>query len=256
MATPIPQVEVYYIEFPQKATPSKKALSALKVASRLLVPGSILPWSPMGIALSIDMITSLKRLVDDNRFFVIDSPEELSKYKNAYNNDWVINSKKLKKTQYYIRHPKLENRHLLIEAQAFHEYIEEEFKDELVDFIMAHCPVTSIQINRMEQTETKGNVGANVKGADISASAAAEIKHGNFYSAIYPNGVKKTDPRPNYYWIDKSIMRSIEAMTTGSLIQQEYKLDMTFGLSLSEAKTVGVDLSRHKKYTYTIQIET
>lgn len=272
MAVTVPQLDVYYIELAKKdKAPDKKEMVAkgavaaggnlaVTLAS-LLVPGAgllrlaMLPLLSMGISLSPDIVKSLKRLVEDNRFYIIKSMEELQEYENASGNEWVINSKSLKQKQYYIRHPKKLSRNLLIEAKAFYDYIEEEQKDELIDYIMARCSAKHIQIDRTEIVEASGKAKANVKGADVYGGANFGKAKANYYSYANPNGTKRTTPRENYFWIDKSIMRSIASLTEGSSLTQTYESDLTFGLSIGEAKTIGLDLGKRKKYSYTIHIE-
>ena len=48
----------------------------------------------------------LRRLVDEKRFNIIKTQEELENYINPSGSAWVTNSKELKKRQYYVRHPK------------------------------------------------------------------------------------------------------------------------------------------------------
>ena len=114
----------------------------------------------LGISLSPTIVRSLTRLINENRLFIIPTQQELEKFENACGNDWVINEKSLKQKQYYIRHPKTVTRNLLIEAKSFYDYIEEEQKDELIDFILSHCPAKSIRIERIEVVQTKGKASA------------------------------------------------------------------------------------------------
>lgn len=271
MAVSVPQLDVYYIELANKerndtqkttkpAAASAGSNPAVTVAS-FLAPGAGLlrlamrPLLSVGISLTPDVIKSLKRLVEDNRFFLITSLDELHEYENANGNEWVINNKALKQKQYYIRHPKKLNRNLLIEAKSFYEYIEEEQKDELIDFIMSHCSAKHIQIDRTELVEANVKAKGNAKGADVHGGVNGGKFKGNYYNFTNPNGTERTLPRDNYFWIDKSLMRSISALTEGSCLTQSYESDLTFGLSIGEAKTIGLDLGKRKKYSYTIHIE-
>lgn len=270
MAGSVPQLDVYYIEFAKNADNENSAITLVdaKVArnaavslSSLLRPGArllpvaMMPLLAMGISLTPTIVKMVKRLVDDNRFFIIKSPEELQEYENAYGNEWVINRKSLKQKQYYIRHPKKLSRNVLIEAKSFYDYIEEEQKDEMIDYIMSHCSAKLIQIDRTEIVEASGKAKGNVKGADEYGGASLGKSKGNYYNLTNPNGTQMTLPRDNYLWIDKSIMRSIAALSEGSTFTQTYESDMTFGLNVGEAKTIGLDLSKRKKYLYTIHIE-
>lgn len=268
MAISVPQLDVYYIELAKRESGTDKVARgvaaggnlAVSLAS-LLIPGAgiirlaMLPLISMGISLSPDVVKTLKRLVEANRFYLIKSKDELQNYENAHGNAWVINEKSLKQKQYYIRHPKLSKRNLLIEAKEFYNYIEEEQKDELIDYIMAHCSAKRIQIDRTEIVEASGKAKGNVKGADVYGGVNFGKSKGNYYDYANPNGTKKTTPRENYFWIDKSIMRSIASLTEGSSLTQTYESDLTFGLSIGETKTIGLDLDKRKKYSYTIHIE-
>lgn len=78
---------------------------------------------------------------------------------------------------------------------------------------------------------------------------------GNYFQYNNPNGIQISEQRKNYLWLDRSLMRSIAALLEGASLSQKYETDFTFGLSGGEAKTIGLDLKRHKHYTYAIQIE-
>ena len=268
MAVSVPQLEVYYIEYAQNTKKNDAAQGVANVGvgaatslASLLIPKAgllrlaMMPLLGMGISLTPEIVKMVKRLVDDNRFFIIKSPEELQEYENPNGNAWVINRKTLKQKQYYIRHPKKLNRNLLIEAKNFYDYIDEEQKDEMIDYIMSHCSAKLIQIDRTEIVETTGKAKGNIKGADVYGGANSDKYKGDSYCLADPNGLPKTLPRDNYLWIDKSIMRSIAALSEGGSFTQSYESDMTFGLTIGEAKTIGLDLSKRKKYMYTIHIE-
>ena len=270
MSTSLPQLDVYYIEFSKSGKGKNANITgevvkagtnvAVSLAS-LLLPGvgllrlAMLPLLTLGISLSPDIVKAVKRLVDENKFFIIKSPAELQAFENAYGNDWTINHKSLKQKQYYIRHPKRLNRNLLIEAKSFYDYIEEEQKDELIDYIMSHCSAKVIQINRTEIIEASGKAKSRAKEIDLHGGVNSEKSKSNYYSFTCPNGTQKTPSRDNYLWIDKSIMHSINALSDGASLTQTYESDMTFGLNIGEAKTIGLDLSKRKKYSYTIHIE-
>jgi len=254
MAISIPTLDVFFIDFNQPA--QKKIASGLLKAATFAIAG---PLAGLAVSTGLKALgedgPSLKRLIDEKRFNIISSNTELTEYTNANGNAWVINDKSLKARQYYVRHPKKSQQNILIEAKDFYRYIEEEQKDELIEFIMAHCPAKVIQIDRAECIEVGGNVAGNVQGADLSGGANYGKMRGNYFSLVNPNGVPRVEARENYFWIDKSIMRSIASLTEGASITQSYQSDFTFGLNLSEAKTIGLDMSMHKKFSYTIHIE-
>ena len=192
---------------------------------------------------------------NENRFFIIPTQQELDKFENACGNDWVINEKFLKQKQYYIRHPKTATHNLLIEAKSFYDYIEEEQKDELIDFILSHCSAKSIQIERIDVVQTKGKASANVKQINAQGDVNAGISKSDIFNYKNPKGMQSAPSHERYIWLNNSIMRSISALSEGGSLTQTYESDFTFGLSAGEAKTLGLDLSKHKKFTYSIHVE-
>ena len=254
MAISTPMLDVFYIDLKGTKSADKK----LGKLSRGLATVGLIATGPVGVvaALAANVgASALDRFVKENRFYVIETTTELAKYENALGNEWITNQKALKQKQYYIRHPKKSQQNILIEANDFYNYIEEEQKDELIEFIMAHCPAKVIQIDRAECVEVGGNASGKIKGADLSGGANYGKTKGNYFSLVNPNGVPRVAARENYFWIDKSIMRSIASLTEGASITQSYQSDFTFGLNVSEAKTIGLDMSMHKKFSYTIHIE-
>lgn len=145
----------------------------------------------------------------------------------------------------------------MIEANDFYRYIEEEQKEELIDYILAYCPAKVIKIDKTESLEVSGKVCGNIQGADLKAGAKSDTVKGNYCSIEAPlfRRLKKALPRDKYYWIDKSVMKSIESLKKGSTFSQSYEIDFTFGLNVSEAKTLGLDMEMHKKITYTIYVK-
>lgn len=200
-------------------------------------------------------LLKLKRLIEENHFSIIRSPEELKQYTNATGNTWVVCNKKFRKRQYYVRHPKIQNSNILIESSAFYDYIEKEQKDELIEFIFSHCPAKKIRIDRISEAEENAKASGKIKGYDPTADVQFNQLKGNYFQYNNPNGIQISEQRKNYLWLDRSLMRSIVALLEGASLSQKYETDFTFGLSGGEAKTIGLDLKRHKHYTYAIQIE-
>ena len=265
MGVSFPQLDVYYIDFPDENSSALQKREA--IAKGILKVGELLARARfpaiglvgvlfgLGISFSPTIVKSLTRLINGNRFFIIPSQQELDKFENACGNDWVINEKSLKQKQYYIRHPKKTNRSLLIEAKAFYDYIEEEQKDELVDYILSHCPAKHIKIERIDVVKANGKASAQMDGLTPKGSLDAEIAKKDIYNYKNPKGIKTEPTHDQYVWLNNSIMRSISALTEGGSLTQTYESDFTFGLSVGEAKTIGLDLSKHKKYTYSILVE-
>ena len=265
MAVAFPQLDVYYIDFSEKNNAALQ--KRIEFGEGILKVGEILARArlPMlglsgillglGISLSPEIISSFKRLINENRFFIIPSQQELNRFENACGNDWVINDKSLKQKQYYIRHPKILNRNLLIEAKSFYDYIEEEQKDELIDYILSHCPAKQIKIEKIEVVQVKGKGFAKVEGVSPKGSLEGGVSKKDIFNYNNPQGVQTKPTHTNYVWLNNSIMRSISALSEGGSVTQSYESDFTFGLSLSEAKTIGLDITKHKKYTYSIHVK-
>lgn len=264
MSVSFPQLDVYYIDFAEEnyvadQIGEKIGDGLLKVGEALaharFTKMSLLSYS-IGLGIfSPTIAKSLKRLINENRFYIIPSQQELDKFENACGNDWVINGKAFKKKQYYIRHPKITNRNLLIEAKAFYDYIEEEQKNELIDYILSHCSAKEIEINRIDVAKTIGKGSTKVEGIISEGSLGNSLSKKDIYSYKNPKGTQLEPTHNQYIWLNNSIMRSVSALAEGGSLTQTYESDFTFGLSVSEAKTLGLDLSKHRKYTYSIHVE-
>lgn len=265
MAVSFPQLDVYYIDFSEESKATVVKLDDF--GKGLLKAGGLLARAPLpglnlmsvllalGISLNPTIVKSLTQLIDQNKFFIITSQEDLDTFENACGNDWIINKKSLKKKQYYIRHPKTTNRNLLVEAKAFYDYIEEEQKDELVDYILSHCSAKYIKIDRLDVVTAKGKGSAKIKEVDPEATFEQGISKKDIYEYNNPHGTQTVPTHSKYIWLNNSLMRSISALTEGGSLKQTYESDFTFGLSVGEAKTIGLDLTKHKKYTYSIHIK-
>ena len=199
-------------------------------------------------------IKNLIRLIKENRFHIIDNEEELKRWKNANGNAWVYCSKTMKKKQLYIQHPKQSRQNILIEAKSFYDYIEEEQKNELISYIMSHCSAKVIKIQKEESIEAKGKIKANVKTVNTEGGVNYQNARGDFYLYTNPRGCPKIKPLKEYLWLDKSIMNSINLLEKGAALTQSYEMDYSFGLSVGEAKTLGLDINKHKKYFYTVYV--
>ena len=269
MAVAFPQLEVYYIDFSEekkgKDIERNELGEGLLSAAQVIAQARFVGYGLIGVgitslitvcaSLTPSIVRSLKRLINENRFFIIKSQQTLKSFENACGNDWVINEKSLKQKQYYVRHPKMSNRNLLIEAKSFYDYIEEEQKDELVDYILSHCPAKHIKIEKIDVASTKGKASAKVKNVDPEVDLEAGMSKKNIFNYRNPKGTKLAPAHSQYVWLDNSIMRSISALDEGGSVTQSYESDFTFGMSVGEAKTIGLDISKYKKYTYSIYVE-
>lgn len=267
-----PKLDIYYIQIEETTdkgsdTPKKKS-----GVGKLLTGAAAVFFPPAALAVGAnkalsattgtDIIASLgdsakdiKRILDENRFHIIRTEEELSQYENANGSAWKRNEKSLRSKQYYIRHPKSEKQNLLIEAQNFYNYIDEEQKEELVQFIVSHCPVKRIAIDREEIQDAVAGGNGQIKSSDISGEFDYAQHKGKYFDVTFPNGVKGEEPRQKYHWIDASLLTSVKYMSEGSVLTQRYENDFRFGLAVSEATTLGLNLSCHKNYVYTVHVE-
>lgn len=265
MAVLFPQLDVYYIDFNKESNIDSKRRDAMEeglfqvgdLLAQARMPGMSLVsiLLALGITLSPRIVKSLKRLINEKKFYIITSDQELAEFENACGNDWIINEKSFKQKQYYIRHPKITNRNILVEAKAFYDYIEEEQKDELIDYILSHCPAKSIKIVRKDVETAKGRFSAKSEKANPQGSIDIGVSKKDIFDYYNPNGKKLEPTHSQYIWLNASIMRSISALAEGGSLTQDYESDYTFGLSLGEAKTIGLDLSKHKKFTYSISVK-
>ena len=144
----------------------------------------------------------------------------------------------------------------MIEAEGFYEYIEEEQKSELLDFILSTCPAKSIYVGREEIKEVGGETHLNAE----MLKAKIGIKHKNtktpFISIKGRSGFIQPRNRTSYVWLEESVMLGINALREGSgTFEKTYIKDFTFGLTANEAKLIGVDMTRYKKYKYIIKVE-
>lgn len=265
MAVSFPQLDIFYIDFAKENSTALRKSAG--IGAGLLKAGEVLararlPWISLisllfglGISLSPTSVKSLTRLINENKFFIIHSQQALEEFENACGNDWIINEKSFNQKQYYIRHPKMKKRNLLIEAKSFYDYIEEEQKDELVDYILSHCSAKYIKIDKLDVVTTKGKGSAKVKDVSPQGTLKQGISKKDIYEYDNPNGTKTVPTHSHYIWLNNSLMRSISALSEGGSLTQAYESDFTFGLSIGEAKTIGLDLSKHKKYTYTIHVK-
>lgn len=257
MKSTVPELDVYYIDFTPVEEESKKAKEENSIIDTgLAVAAAILPpaWRT-GVLLSKEVHKELKRFFDKNLFHVIRTPEELQQFENAHGNEWVVNDKTAKKRQYYIRHPKLAKRNILIEAKGFHDYIETEHREEVIHYILSHCKAKSIQIDRVEASSFSALGSVPVKGLNWEGNADARNIRGSYYKCEAAKGLGREKARDEYYWLDKDFMLSINNMKKkGTVLETKMETDFTFGLKGGEAKTLGLEAGRQKKYTYYVRV--
>ena len=228
MISSIPTVEAYYISLKKDNEEKKSSLEVasntismayddlqIRWLSNLPVVGAVIAgfWEELEEMTSVSIaVLKLRRLSDDGHFKVIRSQEELSEFENANGNAWISDDKTLAQRQYYIRHPKLKNRRLLIESKDFQSYIEEEQKDELLDFIFSHCSPKSIIIDRVAEKSTEGKIKGNIKAVKPEAGVDFRSKQGNYYNFQNPNGAPRKAPRDSYLWLER--FRSLQVSSS------------------------------------------
>ena len=261
MAQSVPQLDVFYIDFSkEKEGEKKKSIwQSLAVSSTAIVGSALVPVvgsAALATFLTPIIFKDVKELIDNNRFYIITSEEELNGFENPNGNAWKTNEKSLKKKQYYIRHPKESKQHILIEAGDFFDYIEDEQIEELVHFVKAHCDARLIHIERTELSQVSGQASAKIKAADVTADVACKKDKHICVSISNPNGFPRECPREKYHWIDGSVIQCIKSLTEGSKFEKTYERDFTFGLSADEASTIGLKTNMHKNYSYNIYVET
>ena len=102
MAVSFPQLDVYYIDFSEENRSAMRKRAGIEdgllkagdllAKARLPQMGLVSVLLALGISLSPTIVRSLTRLINENRFFIIPTQQELEKFENACGNDWVINS--------------------------------------------------------------------------------------------------------------------------------------------------------------------
>lgn len=267
----VPKLNVYYIDFNEEETKQsiKKIQKTVESPAFQAEAGKVIEKVAAGLKLAPKAVPqvalagtaayligigaiNLKRLADENRFFVIKNEEELKKYKNAYNNEWVIHNKALKTRQYYIQHPKATRSNILIEAEAFYKYIEEEMRQEILDYVQSHCPVKSLTFYKEETTDKEAKAFAKL----VDANGKHTRNKGELISFRGAKGIIKESTIEEYVWLEDSIKLGIRALEDGTgTFQKSFESDETFGLTAKEAKTLGLDMKGHKKFKYTLKVE-
>lgn len=253
MAISHPNLEICCIKFKKHTSTKKKVFKIIKKTARIVIPG-VLPVSEIVKYIGNDA-HQLKRIIEKNNLTIIKTPQELEHYTNAEGNEWIINDSSRKKIQYYVKHPKIGSSHLLIEAQNFYDHIDEEQKNEIIEYIFAHCPAKVINIDRVVSDGASVSAKAPVKATTVEGGFTYNNNKENYYKYNNPNGAKKVEPREKYYWINESLMLSIQNLTEGATLDDIYINDFTFGLNIKEATTIGLKAEKCKKYKYSIHIE-
>lgn len=262
MSRSVPQLDVFYIDLKQEDDKKQRITDLFNKVTASVITGSA--FMPVSTAISPALISFLSPLVykniydliQSNRFYIVRSKDELMTFENPLGNAWQENEKCFRQKQYYIRHPKVDKRHLLIESENFFDYIEQEQIEELVHFITAHCDAKEIRIERIEAAENSGNIDAHIENVDASAALEHKKDKRICVKLFSQDGILRMTPRENYHWIDGDVALGIQSLTAGSTYEKSYDRDFTFGLSAKEASTIGLKMNMHKNFTYSIFVKT
>jgi len=262
MDTTVPQLKVYYIDLdtPTKIDDIKSTLTNSSIVTNY---AKIVAYSALAAIPPITIIANpviLKRFYDNNRYFVIHSEEELSHFENANNNEWIINNKSLRKRQYYIQHPKKSKSNLLIEAQSFYSYIEEELRKEVLDYVQSHCPAKTLIFSRQEVNAKNAGLNLKIKtntfNPDVNTNGNFSQNSETLISFKNTTGTIRPRVLEEYLWLDDSVKLGIRALEGGhGTFSKSFYSDQTFGLTALEANTLGLNMNFYKKFKYSLTVE-
>lgn len=244
-------LEIYYIDFGEDNKNGNIHGSPFQMMTAIFGGGGI-SGEPVSIEYLVER-ASAREVNKERGYHRISSSEELRQYENANKNDWVIPTpKKGYKIQYYILHPKCKTVKLLIESDSFVDYIEKEQKEELIDYILTHCPCKEIKIDKQEISDNNMNFSHK---EEVNGNLNEQLIKGDYYQYSNPVGIKLNEKDREYYWIDTFLKNSIDALSEDGELLQTYTQDYSFGINLQMAKTIGFDVSKAKRYKYTVHIK-
>lgn len=235
--------------------------ATLKFATDMAVKNARALIAVVGVAAVAIFIYDIYR----ENVYVLSS-EEIKKYKNAYGNNWV------EKTQYYIQHPKVECSNILIEADQFTRYIEQEKIEEIIAFIFQNCePSNSITI----KTSKKKNVNTSASGKgnfttstasgnteSINADVGGRFSNDNALSTVTSIDCRSINHnKRNEYktkrlvWIDE--FKNLKAAVISNAFRIEEHIDNTWaaGIDAGLAKQIKFDFDVDSDNSYSLFIE-
>lgn len=258
----LPKLDIYYIDI--KNEQKDKIVGEkprLKIKNKL-AQKTLDIISDSGKAVESNFKKAIKSVNESylDKYKLIDSQTALKEFENGNGNDWTKFGKGLGKRQFYIRHPKIKDRKILIEANTFAEYVEQEQKHELINYILSHCKAKKIYIDKVIKNKSKGKLGVSW-GLNNYVDSDVDFKSmkGDYYKlereVSFFNDIKLSEPLDNYYWLDKFLMDSIDALSKGGILQQKYFMDYKFGLDAKVCNEIGMNLKTASTYQYNIYIE-
>ena len=273
MPSAIPQLEVFVIDLHENTEKENEVIKSFKVkdSHKLVMHDPIkekkfpievvkeevaVPAEPIKEAMTIAEFTlgkfvkDVESLIMNKKFHVIRTQEELGQYVNVNNNAWIT-SVKGSKPQYYIRHPKIGNRNVLIEAGSFYDYIYDEYSRELINYCTSHCSAKKIQINKVDAKSFNAKAKISGKHGKVEFSK----RRGNVFEMINPHGSKQTDAFDKYLWLEPKLIESIGALTKGGHVGLKDERDFTFEISGGVAKSLGLNLKFHKEFVFSVYVE-
>ena len=248
MAQAIPKPDVYYIDFNSEI--QKKSNAAEKFPIKVPVVKDTLANVDKTIN---SLIAAQKEMMQ--KYNVIASQEELDHYVNGTGSVWRQHRKGEQKRQYYIRHPRITDQIVLIEANAFVDYIESEQKKELINYILSHCRATEVLIDKHQEGRVKFSISLPRLG---SGNHKGHKIIGDYYHLQRKPGllgIKLEEPLDHYYWLEPALMSSISALTKDSSLEISHNMDYHFGFDASVAKKIGLVYEQTAKYEYSIYIQ-
>lgn len=189
-------------------------------------------------------------------------------FKNANGNTWV-------ESQYYIQHPKQKRKNLLIEANSFIRYLEDERLGEILDYLIKEGRFNQIKIKSNNKFGFKGKIGATGFSLPVSSEkddngeaikVDANISANNTTNAIHEVVFsckklppKRTDNEADYVWIDSfkkltAVVENSKITEEGEIfIQEEFVNDFQIDASLSSMINLDFNVETDKNYTITIE---
>lgn len=248
MALAIPKPDVYYIDFNSGVQKKSNAAETF----------------PINVPIVKDTLATVDKTINNliaaqkemtQKYNVIASQEELDHCVNGTGNVWRQRRKGEQKRQYYIRHPKIADQIVLIEANAFVDYIESEQKKELINYILSHCRATEVLIDKRQEGKTKFSISIVKLGAGKRRSHKVIGDYYHLQRKAGLLGIKLEEPLEHYYWLEPALMSSISALTKGSSLEISHNMDYHFGFDSSVAKKIGLVYEQTAKYEYSIFIQ-
>lgn len=230
--------------------PVKKNISPIEI-KKTVVP---IKLSALEKKYGKDFATAIKGaegLAKNQQLHIIDTKKELEKFENANNNSWILYGEKGNKIQFYIRHPKKGKENLLIEAETFYKYVEDQYDYELKNYCMSHCDLKGIHITKLEEKEFE----TQLKSGKFSGGFASKSKKGNIFHMKGTEPLKRIEPLKEYMWLEKEFMDCINALSKGAKFENSYEFDLTAGISADYVKVISLNAKAHKKYRYIVYVE-